>query len=195
LDGNVILTTMPSISETWGTNPQERRLAFPCDGLISNPDSTLYRGVTIHATPETVFRWLCQLRVAPYSYDLIGNCGRQSPRELTPGLEQLAPGQDVMSIFKLIAFEQARHLTIRVKPGSNASTTFGDISVSYLVVPLNGPPPVNRCRLLVKLIAKYPPGLKGQLLQTLLPWGDLMMMRRQLLNLKRLAEKTKGYKT
>ncbi len=184
---------MLSIRETWGTNPQERQLRFPCDSLISQPDTTLYRGVTINTTPETVFRWLCQLRAAPYSYDWIDNRGRQSPRELTAGLEQLARGQDVMSIFKLIAFEQGRHLTIRLKPRSSASRTFGDIGVSYLVVPLNGAPPVNRCRLLVKLIAKYPSGMKGKLLRTLLPWGDLIMMRRQLLNLKQLAEAMKDY--
>jgi hypothetical protein len=184
---------MSSISETWGTNAEERRLVFPCDNLIAQPDSALYRGVTINTTAEIVFRWLCQLRAAPYSYDWIDNGGRESPCQLTPGLEQLAPGQDVMSIFKLIAFEQGRHLTIRVRPRSSASRTFGDIGVSYLVVPLKGRPPINRCRLLVKLIAKYPPGMKGMLLRTLLPWGDLIMMRRQLLNLKRLAEGMKAH--
>ena len=176
---------MPSISETWGTQARERLLAFPCDDLISQPDATLYRGVTIKSSPEIVFRWLCQMRAAPYSYDWIDNCGRQSPRELTPGLENLAIGQDVMSIFDLVDFERNRHLTIRVKPGSSASRTFGDIAGTYLIIA----GPNNSCRLVVKLIANYPRGAKGGLMRALLPWGDLIMMRRQLLNLKQLAER------
>jgi hypothetical protein len=179
---------MSSISETWGTEPQERRLAFPCDGIISQPDAALYRGVTIDASAETVFRWLCQMRAAPYSYDWIDNFGRQSPCELTPGLDNLAIGQEVMGIFDLIGFEQGRHLTIRTKPRSSSSRTLGDVVVSYVIVP----GPTNRCRLLVKLVAKYPPGVKGRLMRALLPWGDLIMMRRQLLNFKRLAEGTKN---
>jgi hypothetical protein len=177
---------MPSLSQTWGTDARERDLLFPCDGLIAHPDAGLYRGVTINASAEVVFRWLCQMRVAPYSYDWIDNCGRQSPQELTPGLENLVVGQDVMEIFDLVDFERGRHLTIRVKPGSSALRTFGDIAGSYLIVPTSP----NSCRLLVKLIAKYPAGPKGRFMQTLLPWGDLFMMRRQLLNLKQLAENT-----
>ena len=177
---------MPSITETWGTEPRERRLAFPCDDLISQPDAVLYRGVTINTSPDVVFRWLCQMRAAPYSYDWIDNFGKQSPRELTPGLDNLAIGQDVMSIFKLVGFEQDRHLTLRLKPRSSAAKTFGDIGVSYLIVPTTE----KSCRLLVKLIGRYPRGIKGNLMRALLPWGDLIMMRRQLLNFKQLAEAT-----
>lgn len=177
---------MASISQTWGTERRERQLTYPCDDLISHPDATLYRGVTIHAPPEIVFRWLCQVRFAPYSYDWIDNCGRRSPRELTPGLDRLAIGQDVMSIFNLVAFERDRHITIRVKPGSRASRIFGDIAGSYVIIP----GATNSCRLLVKLIAKYPQGAKGQFMRTFLPWGDLIMMRRQLLNFKQLAERS-----
>ena len=175
---------MPSISHTWGTAPQERQLPFPCDGLIPDAQDSLFRGVTINAPAATVFRWLCQMRVAPYSYDLIDNGGRQSPRELTPGLDNLAIGQDVMTIFRLAEFERDRHLTIRIKPHSSASRTFGDIACSYLIVPTSP----NTCRLLVKLIAKYPEGIKGKVMRGLLPWGDLVMMRRQLLTFKELAE-------
>lgn len=180
---------MPSISKTWGTEPQERRLAFPCDGIIAEADAAVYRGVTINASAKTLFRWLCQMRAAPYSYDWIDNFGRQSPQQLTPGLDELVVGQDVMRIFSLVAFEQDRHLTIRVKPRSDASKMFGDIAVSYLIAPLVAHPASGR-RLLVKLVAKYPGGLKGRMMRSLLPWGDLVMMRRQLLNLKRLAERT-----
>jgi hypothetical protein len=184
---------MAPISETWGTEPEERRLAFPCDDIIPAPDAALYRGVTIKTSPETVFRWLCQLRAAPYSYDWIDNGGRQSAQKLTPGLENLAIGQDVMRIFNLIGFEKDRHLTIRLKPRSGPSRTFGDIGVSYVILPLIQSSTIS-CRLLVKLVAKYPRGLYGRMMQALLPWGDLIMMRRQLLNLKRLAEATERTK-
>jgi hypothetical protein len=180
---------MPSISKTWGTEAEERRRAFPCDDIISTPDEILYRAVTINASAETVFRWLCQLRAAPYSYDWIDNGGQQSPAKLTPGLNMLDIGQDVMRIFTLNTFETNRHLTLRLKTKSAASKTFGDIGVSYVVVPLDSRSP-SCCRLLVKLVANYPRGLYGRMLRALLPWGDLIMMRRQLLNLKRLAEGT-----
>ena len=107
---------MPSVSETWGTKPDERALAFPCDQFMPKPDAALFRGVTIEATPEIIFRWLCQMRIAPYSYDLIDNGGRRSPRRLIAGLENLELGQTVMQIFDPIGFAQNRHLTIRIKP-------------------------------------------------------------------------------
>jgi hypothetical protein len=175
---------MVSISQTWGTEARERELTFPCDRFIPRHEAALYRGVTIDAAAPIVFRWLCQLRTAPYSYDLIDNGGRQSPGELTPGLENLAVGQDVMRIFTLVDFELDRQITLRLKPRSSASKTFGDIAVSYVIAPRT----INSCRLLVKLIANYPPGAKGSFMRTLLPWGDLIMMRRQLLNLKQLSE-------
>ncbi len=156
---------MPSLSHTWGTTSTERQIVFPCDRIISTPDDQLFRGVTIRASPEMVFRWLCQMRVAPYSYDWIDNGGRQSPRELLPALENLSIGQDVMKIFDLVDFERDRHLTLRVKPGT---------------------------RLLVKLIAKFPSGIRGRFMRAVLPWGDLVMMRRQLLNFKQLAERNVG---
>jgi hypothetical protein len=173
-------------ASSWGILSEERRLAFPCDRYLEHPDQSLYRGITIHTSPQVVFRWLCQMRVAPYSYDWIDNGGRQSPRTLTPGLEQLAVGQDVMEIFKLVEFACNQHITIRIKPETRLQRIFGDIAVSYLVVPdKNG-----SCRLLVKLVAQYPRGAVGTLMRSFLPWGDLIMMRRQLLNFKELAEES-----
>ena len=179
---------MSSISDTWGTQPAERNLPFPCDGIITNPDAVLYRGVTIEASDKTIFRWLCQMRVAPYSYDWIDNFGKRSPQELTPGLERLAVGQEVMRIFELVSFATNHHLTLRLKRGSRASQTFGDIAVSYVIVPVVEAGAPRRCRLLVKLLVRHPQGLRGLIMKTLLPWGDLIMMRRQLLNFKSLAE-------
>lgn len=175
---------MASVSQVWGTEPDERRLAFPCDHLITHPDAVVYRGVTIHANPEVIFRWVCQMRVAPYSYDWIDNRGRQSPRQLIGGMDQLALGQDVMSIFDLADFALNQHLTIRTKPNTLAYRIFGDAAASYLIIAKSA----KTCRLLVKLVVIYPRGTIGWLMRVFLPWGDLIMMRRQLLNFKNLAE-------
>ena len=175
-----------SVSETWGTDAAERQLAFPCDNSLPHVDAELYRGITISAPAHVVFRWLCQFRAAPYSYDWIDNGGRQSPQQLTPGLDQLEVGQDVMTIFTLTSFSPDQHLTLRLKPTRRAKSIFGDIVVSYLIVPQGD----SSCRLLVKLVVHSPTSLRGRLLRSFLPWGDLIMMRKQLINLKRLSEQT-----
>ena len=173
-----------SAAYTWGTEEAERRLPFPCDHYVERADAAYFRGITVHAAPAVLFRWLCQLRMGPYSYDWIDNAGRRSPPTLTPGMENLAIGQSVMQIFTLVEFARDRHLTLRVKHGAGAFSMRGDLAVTYLVLPEDA----SRCRLLVKLIVRYPPSLLGSFMRWGLPWGDLAMMRRQLLNLKALAE-------
>ena len=169
-----------SIVREWGSTPADRALDFACDRFLDRPDDVLFRAVAVDAAPATVFRWLCQMRVAPYSYDWIDNWGRESPRTLTPGLDDLAIGQRVL-IFDLVAFEAPHHLTLRLR---NGQAVFGDVAITYRVVPqANG-----TSRLVAKLLVRYPPGVVGWLSRWWLPAGDLVMMRKQLLNLKALAE-------
>ena len=140
----------------------------------------------VEAPAPRVFRWLCQLRVAPYSYDLLDNLGRRSPRELTPGLDELVVGQRFMTIFTLAAFERDKDVTLRIVPGGPRAL-FGDLAISYAALPDGG----SRSRLVAKLRVGLPGDrLLVRLRRTLLAWGDLFMMRKQLLTLKALAEKT-----
>jgi hypothetical protein len=175
-----------------GVNSEEQNITYPCDRFIEKFDAMYYRGVTIHATAHIIFRWLCQLRVAPYSYDLLDNFGRRSPRKLTPGTDHLVLGQLIMSIFRLVDFEKDKQVTVLLthKPTSNSRFScfeflFGEIAISYLIVPRKNP---NATRLLVKLIVQYPAGISGRLMSIFLPWGDKVMMRKQLLTLKELSE-------
>ncbi len=179
-----MLPLMSPLAAEWGIEPDEKDLDFACDHLAGGFDASYFRGVTVQAPPATVFRWLCQLRAAPYSYDWIDNFGVRSPRQLTPGLENLAVGQTVMRIFNLVAFERDSHLTVRLKPHSPSTRIFGDVVVTYGIVPRGD----GSCRLLAKLRVGYPRGPIGWLTRIVLPPGDLVMMRRQLLTLKRLAE-------
>jgi hypothetical protein len=165
---------------TWGTSAEERERRFPCDGVLPDANEAYYRGVTVSADPPTVFSWLCQLRVAPYSYDWIDNFGRTSPRELTPDLENLELAQRFMSIFDLVEFERNVHITLRLRsPG-----LFPLLAVSYCIDPESD----SSCRLLVKRVVQFRPGLRSRLSRRLGPSLDWVMMRRQLLNLKALAE-------
>jgi hypothetical protein len=170
-----------SVAFIWGTTPEERERVYPCDDLIESPDAEMYRGITIHAPAEKIYRWLCQLRLAPYSYDWVDNLGRRSPRVLQ--LDGAAVGQRAMHIFRLVSVETNRHLTMGTTPNIFGWRFLGDFGITYMIVPENG-----TCRLLGKLVAKYPRGPVGWVLRLALPWGDMVMMRKQLLNFKELAE-------
>jgi hypothetical protein len=166
----------------WGVDEREQRLDYPCDRYVDRPDDVYYRGVDVRASPASAFRWLCQLRAAPYSYDWIDNLGRRSPRELTPGLERLEAGQRVMTIFELVEFEPDRQLTIRMR---RAGILFGEVAATYMLEPGGR----DRCRLLVKVAMRHSRRLPGwRLRHAAMPWLDLAMMRKQTLTLKRLAE-------
>ena len=175
-----------ALCDSWGTTPAERRLEFPCDHRIMESAAAYYRGVGVEASAALVFRWLCQMRVAPYSYDWIDNFGRRSPQSLIDGLEDLAPGQTFMRIFELLDFAPDRHLTLRTKPERRTTRIFGAVWVSYLILPLSA----TQSRLLVKLRVQYTRGVPGRFMRLVLPWGDWIMMRRQLLNFKRLAQRS-----
>ncbi len=179
------LARCPGVVRHWGSTPTERAEAFPCDGLLAEAPLRLYRAVGVEAPSAVVFRWLCQLRAAPYSYDLIDNGARRSPQTLTPGLDHLEPGQRFMRIFRLVEFEPGRSVTLR-----SSGTVFGDVVVSYRVrdVERDARPPSSR--LVAKLLVAPGAGPLGSLpARALLAAGDLVMMRRQLLNIARLAER------
>jgi hypothetical protein len=170
----------PAAVASWGSTPQERAERFACDRLIESPDHVLFRAVEVGAPTEVVFRWLCQLRAAPYSYDKLDNFGRRSPQTLTPGLDQLEVGQRFQTIFRLVEFEAGHSLTML-----SEGPVFGRVAVTYRAVPATE----GRSRIVVKLLVSYPGLPHGPLVRLIGPPGDLVMMRRQLLNLQGLAER------
>ncbi|MGZ5341201.1 MAG: hypothetical protein ACXWED_07320 [Solirubrobacterales bacterium] len=163
---------------TWGTTAEERDRAFACDRHLEDPDDAYYRGIDVDARPEVVFRWLCQLRVAPYSHDWIDNLGRRSPRSLTPGLENLEVGQRFMTIFELVEFEPDAQITLLTRRDGGA---FGLVAVTYGVVRGEA----TGSRLLVKILIRRG---RRRLRLPIGPRLELVMMRKQLRTLKQRAE-------
>jgi len=173
-----------SLGYTWGSTSEERSAPYPCDRYLPKPDDTLFRALTVQGSRSDVFRWLCQLRVAPYSYDWIDNCGHRSPRELLPGLDNLAVGQRFMEIFELVDFEPNEHITLNIEL-AGAKRIFGEIVCSYAVKSKSP----SETRLVVKLLARRTTDRRFVWVGPLLPWGDLIMMRKQLLTLRELCER------
>jgi hypothetical protein len=163
------------VAANWGATPGERAMAMPCDQLLVRSRVRVHRALSVHAPASIVFRWLCQLKFAPYSYDLIDNLGRTSPRELTAGTDRLEVGQRFMSIFSLASFAQDAHITLSSRR----------VAVSYLVGAGDGP-----TRLVARVLFDPAGGrLAAALAGQALALADLVMMRKQLLTLKDLAER------
>lgn len=129
------------------------------------------------APPERLFEWVGQLRAAPYSYDWIDNLGRASPRTLTVGADGLAMDDRINTIFRVVDVEPGRSVTMRF-----AADWFGEVVCTYLVESWE-----DGSRLLVRFPVAYARGFAARAMAWLLPAGDLVMMRRQLLNLATLA--------
>lgn len=167
------------IGDRWGVTDAETRRRYPCDELVPDPVLELWRGVTVRAAPSTVWAWVSQIRLAPYSYDWIDNLGRTSPRELRD-LPEPVVGASFTAAFggrpvgRILAVEPGRHLT---------GTIMGAV-MSYVLVPIDDG---ARTRLLLKVVARGP-----RITAALLSVGDLVMARRQLLNLAALAERTRS---
>lgn len=163
------------IGDRWGVTDDETSRAYPCDGLVDRPNLVAWRGVTVVAPAEVLWSWLVQVRVAPYSYDLVDNLGRRSPRELL-GLRDPVPGDPFSAtagrpLGRVVSVSHGRHLTARIM----------GVHLSYVLTPIDD----RSTRLVLKLAGRHRP-----LVAPLLCLGDLPMARRQLLNFKRLAEAT-----
>ena len=171
----------------WGSTAPERHAHFPCDDLDFARDDTFHRAIDIAAPPELVFRWLAQLRVAPYSYDWLDNFGRRSPPHLIAGLDRLEAGQRVMTIFRIVAVVPGSDVTIRLA-SRTGRTLMGDFAGTYRIRRRQD----GTSRLIARIHVKYPRGPYGSLLRALMPFADFVMFRKQLLTLRRYAERDAG---
>jgi len=167
----------------WGATADETARHYPCDDLGFAASDVFFRAIAVAADAELAYRWLCQLRVAPYSYDLLDNFARPSPPRLVAGAERLETGQRLMTIFRLVSFERPRRLTLALD-SRLGRTLMGDLAGTYAVETVPG-----GVRIVAKILVRYPRGLYGRLLGRVMPWMDLVMFRKQMFTLKRYIER------
>jgi hypothetical protein len=165
------------IGDRWGVSRAETMRRYPCDDLVPDPVLQAWRGVTVRAGPERVWPWVGQIRLAPYSYDWIDNLGRRSPQALR-GLPEPVVGEPFTAAFGGLHVGRI----VGVELGVQVTGTIMGAVMSYVLVPVDERP---HTRLLLKIVIA-----RGRAIAPLLSVGDLIMARRQLLNLAALAERT-----
>jgi hypothetical protein len=162
------------IGDRWGVTDNEILRPYPCDDFVVSPALQAWRGVRVEAPAEAVWPWVAQVRLAPYSYDWIDNRGRRSPRELV-GL----PEPQVGERFTTAGGWQLGRI-VSVDPGKQLTGTIMGAFMSYVLAPQEH----DTTRLLLKVVMQT-----TRWAALGLSIGDLIMARRQLLNLKQLAER------
>ena len=162
------------IGDRWGVSDSEVSRPYPCDEFVASPALQAWRGVRVAAPAEAVWPWVAQVRLAPYSYDWIDNRGRRSPRELA-GLPEPRVGERFTAVGG-----RALGRIVSVETGKQLTGTIGGAFMSYVLVAEDH----GSTRLLLKVVMRT-----TRLAAVGLSVGDLIMARRQLLNLKRLAER------
>jgi hypothetical protein len=162
------------IGDRWGVSDNETLRSYPCDDFVDSPALQAWRGVRVEAPADAVWPWVAQVRLAPYSYDWIDNLGRRSPRELA-GLPEPRVGERFTTaggreVGRILSVDRGKHLT---------GTIMGAF-MSYVLVPEDH----RTTRLLLKVVMQTTRWKAAALCV-----GDLIMARRQLLNLKHLTER------
>ena len=162
------------IGDRWGVTDEDVARHYPCDDIVQAPVLQAWRGVTVNASADEVWPWIGQIRLAPYSYDWIDNLGRRSPAELRGMAEPVAGEHFTRSggrpLGRILAVDPDEQLTARI---------LGAV-MSYVLVPSG-----DFTRLLLKVVVA-----ERRWLAPFLSVGDLVMARRQLLNLRGLAERS-----
>ena len=161
------------IGDRWGVSDAEVAWRYGCDDVVPHPTLEAWRGVTVHADAARVWAPVRQVRLAPYSYDLVDNLGRRSPRELRD-VPEPQPGDPFTH-----ALGRPQGQVVAVVPGEELTARIMGAHMSYAVVPQGG----AATRLLLKVVMSG-----SRWLAPAVSVGDLVMARKQLLNLKRLAE-------
>ncbi|MGC9665137.1 polyketide cyclase [Planosporangium sp. 12N6] len=162
------------IGDRWGMTDSEILRSYPCDDFVVSPVLQAWRGVRVEAPATAVWPWVAQVRLAPYAYDWIDNLGRRSPRQLV-GL----PEPQVGEAFTTAGGRKLGRI-VSVDPGKQLTGTIMGGFMSYVLVPQEH----NTTRLLLKVVMQT-----TRWAALGLSVGDLVLARRQLLNLKHLAER------
>lgn len=172
---------------TWGATTEEIARSMPGDEVLPHPTFNATRAVTIEATPQHVWPWIIQIgyrRAGFYSYDTLDNDGIPSSETILPEYQDLQVG-DLIPLSKTASVR----VTELVPPSSlvlvfEVEGTWSNATWVWSLEPLDA----GRTRLVTRLRADAR-GIRPRLFLDL---GEIIMMRKCMLGIKRRAERAAG---
>ena len=172
---------------SWGSTDEEISRSMPGDEVILKPTFNATRAVTIEATPEEVWPWIIQIgyrRAGFYSYDLLDNDGIPSAEQILPEYQNLKVGDHIplssTANVRVTELEPPRSMVLVFE----VEGTWSNATWVWSLEPLDA----GRTRLVTRLRANAR-GLRPRLFLDL---GEIIMMRKCMLGIKRRAERTTG---
>lgn len=170
----------------------KQNLSIPDFSIDSIPDilgtkpRELLRHIEIQACASNVFIWLKQLRIAPYSYDLLDNRGRKSPGFIIENLPQLKNNTHFLLAFHIFMFEENKFIAGRfcepINPPVNRYVK--EMFLEYRIQEIG-----TNTRLWCKVKGWYNNDIASKGFYWVFSIVNLIMTSRQLRNIKKLSER------
>ena len=169
----------------WGATDDEVARPLPGDDIVESPTFNATRAVTIDARPEHIWPWLVQIglgRAGWYSYDWIDNLGRPSAERIVPELQHLAVGD-------LVPMSPDGKVGLWVKDFEPDRWMLwwdrkGDVSWLWFLDSVGD----SRTHLITRVRVRYRWISAGILFSLAMDVGDIVMMRKCMLGIKRRVE-------
>ena len=170
----------------WGATDAEVSLTLPGDEVVARPTFDATRAVTVDAPSDTIWPWLVQIgcgRAGWYSYDLIDNLGRPSADRIIPDFQRLEIGDIVP-----MSPDGKQGLWVKALEASRWmlwGDRQGDATWFWGLQPIDE----ERTRLITRVRIRYDWKSPLILFNLLLDVGDIVMMRKCMLGIKKRAER------
>ena len=173
------------IFQYWGATAEEINSSVVGDDLCSDATVVATRSITIGAAPQDVFPWIRQMgfgRGGWYSYDWLDNLGRKSASTIHDEWQSVEAGDKIPSgpiSFIAAIVDAPRHFVLEIQSLGKKSPKL-HFTLAY---ELRDNP--QGTRLVTRMRSRINLPLGSLFEKLILGPGDGIMLRRQLLNIKK----------
>lgn len=170
----------------WGSTDEEVEREMPGDHIISDPTFNATRAVTINTNPGEIWPWIAQMgykRAGFYNYNWINNAGSSSSKTLISEYRNIKVGDyiPISSKGKGYRIEEMKEPEYMVWLTTDAPAP---VTWTWGLYPVDE----SKTRLVTRIRFRHPWNSPAIFKSLLSDFGDIVLMRKTLLGIKKRAE-------